>query len=240
MGKTVIYSGLYTHPEMVYDISWTSRAIARQQYWCHSLDAEYMLMKDMAKWARYYEHPNAWTFGTLIKFRALEHFIQTYNETFVWVDLDIYPTDAAIGRPLPTNNLFYAPLISIDWAREHNAWHMNNKLAWWNPGVSEYYAWSTGMFIMDRETAFHLWDWINREHHINTRQWWDNYYMRQKILSQETPWHYGSDEAIKEEWLNSHDIQFEQMTDKFHSVHQDQNPIFMHYYGQTKQQYPAT
>lgn len=107
----MIYSGLYTHPDMVnYDISWASRAIARQQYWCHTIGQEYMLVKDMSKWARWYPHPNAWIFGTLVKFRALEHFIQTYNKTFVWIDLDVYPTDRALSVALPNHNLFYAYL----------------------------------------------------------------------------------------------------------------------------------
>lgn len=195
-------------------------------------------MDDISKWARHYPHPHSWSFGTLIKLRALEHFIESRASTFVWVDLDVYPTDRAFEMDLPTGNVFYAPKISVDWARDHNAWHMNNKLAWWGPQSCEYYAWSTGMFSMDRDTAFHLWDWLNYGCSINHPDWWRSYYSRQLSLSAECPWDYGSDEAIKEEWLNTNAIEFDCMTDDYHSVHLNMNPVFFHYYGETKCSYP--
>jgi hypothetical protein len=177
----------------------------------------------------------------MIKFAALEDYLCCGPPgDFVWVDLDVYPTESAFSVSLPFGNLFYAPLIDVNWAREHNAWHMNNKLAWWNPGVSEYFAWSTGMFVMDRHTAEKLWAWLNRHHDINSQEWWNAYHFRQRVLSSEKPWEFGSEEALMEEWLNSNSIQFQCMDDRFHSVHPEKKPLFLHFYGQSKKDYPHT
>mgnify|MGYP007071565173 CR=1 FL=1 len=239
LANTTVYSGLYTHPLMVYDLSWVERAKARQRRWCASLGAEYRLIRGMERWARLCHHPESWSFGTMIKFAAMEDYLGSgVAGDFVWVDLDVYPTDAAFGVPVPRGNLFYAPLVSVSWAREHDAWHMNNKLAWWNPGVSEYFAWSTGMYVMDRDTVEKVWGWLNRHSDINSRRWWDDHYVRQCVLSRERPWEFGTEEALLEEWLNSHQISFECMTDEFHSVHHDRKPVFLHFYGQSKKNYP--
>lgn len=153
------------------------------------------------------------------------------------MDLDIYPTPAAYEYSLPRKNLLYAPLVELNYGEKHNCSHMTKKKQW-GGHTAEYLALASGMYILDRETAFSLWDWINKDYPINSQKWWDVYYEKQLALSPEHPYDYGSEEAIMEEWLNKTLPQFTQLTDDIHSVHPEYNPKFLHYHGRRKAEYP--
>jgi hypothetical protein len=97
------------------------------------------------------------------------------------------------------------------------------------------------MFRIDRETARSFWAHLNAKHSIESDDWWQAYYEKQLSFSTEKPWLYGTEECLFEEWLNEEiakGFKFEQFPESVHSVHLEHDPIFMHYYGPRKSEYP--
>ena len=78
------------------------------------------------------------------------------------------------------------------------------------------------------------------EHSINTQQWWNKHLEKQTKLSPQAPWDYGSDEEIIEEWFNKRTPNPlpTKTPATLHSVHDHDNLSFLHYYLETKTNYP--
>jgi hypothetical protein len=245
-----IYSGLFTHPHGFYPTDWVERAIARHKKYCDCVDYDYQLVTNIP-WGQKYPLRHAWSFGTTIKFVALDKFLCSGEDYFIWMDLDVYPTEAAMSYTLPLCNLLYAPLIRWGFSDTPGHEHMKCKREWCNHS-SDYYALNTGMFVLTRSTAADLWGYINdlfTGYHIDSDAWWEALYDKQMTHSQETPWLYGSEEAIMEHWLNEElrlnkglpehlHFKFTQFPLAIHSVHPEDSPLFMHYYGPRKAEYP--
>jgi hypothetical protein len=234
---TTIYSGLFTHKHGFFPTDWTERAIKRQQQYCDHWGFDYRLMTNIP-WGQNYPLRHAWSFGTTIKFVALDHFLKSKEKYFTWLDLDVYPTDRAFEYQLPSCNLLYAPFVSWGFSDQPGHEHMKCKREWCGH-KKDYFALNTGMFRLERSAVENLWGYINFNHSIWTDAWWEIYHSRQLAMSAESPWLYGSEEAIIEEWLNSYfSLPFDQLSEDVHSVHSENNPIFMHYYGAQKAHYP--
>jgi hypothetical protein len=237
-----IYSGLYEQsfgnfqkPNIT---TWTSKAIERQQEYCNKTNQEYKLIKDIP-WGQIYPLRESWTFGTLIKLVAIDDFIQSNESYFTWLDLDIYPTDKAFEYIIPEDNIFYAPFMSWSYCEQPGHEHMKCKRIWCGH-KEDYYAVSSGMFRLNRNTAIDFWNYLNKDHSIYSDKWWRLFYERQISYSSSSPWMYGTDECFIEEWLNNkvkQGFRFTQLTDDIHSVSKEHDPLFLHYYGTNKENY---
>ena len=83
-----IYSGYYTTNPIP---EWANRAAKKHTHWALHTKNNYVLMTNMDKWTKWHPYPNAWTFGSLRKLLTLEHFINSNNEHYLWMDMDVYP-----------------------------------------------------------------------------------------------------------------------------------------------------
>ena len=237
---TTIYSGLVVQSFGHFWKPWTKRAVSRQQSYCDRKGFNYCLMTDIY-WGAEYPVRESWTYATLIKLVAIDRFLETNEEYFTWIDLDIYPTAKADDYELPECNLLYAPFTSWSHCEQPGHEHMRCKREWCGH-ASDYYAVSSGMFRLKRESVEDFWNFVNVNHDIKTQDWWDAFYEKQTAFSKESPWMYGTDECFLEEWLNlrmHQGFQFFQLTDDIQSVDAKHDPIFMHYYGPNKENYPA-
>ena len=232
-----IYSGYYTTNPIP---EWANRAIKKHAHWALHTKNNYVLMTNMDKWTKWYPHTNTWTFGSLIKLLTLEHFINSNNEHYLWMDMDVYPKQQAYNTkiPLKTTIDYYEhtektrtspyPIRKQQWATGNQNWKPHK------------YGVNTGFYILDKPTAQSLWNFINQEHHINTPQWWNKHLEKQTKLSPQKPWNYGSDEEIIEEWFNKRTPNPlpTKTPATLHSVHDHDNLSFLHYYLETKTNYP--
>lgn len=229
-----IYSGVYKQNfgNFQNNFDWILRAQARQQLYCDKSFQKYKLIEDIP-WGKNYPLRESWTFGTLIKLVALNDFIKSTEEYFTWFDLDIYPTNNSFEYSLPKDNLFYAPLVPWSFCTTE---HMKCKREWCNHS-SDYYAVSSSMYRFTRDTALTYWAHINRDYEIESDKWWEALYCRQLSYSTTTPWAYGTEECLLQEWLNKYSPKFIQLTDDIQSTFG--NPLFLHYYGTSKSKYPV-
>jgi len=249
----MIYSGIFLHEHGYYSTHWIDSAIKRQQMWCDSIDQEYRLIKDIP-WGMNYPLRHSWCYGTLIKFVALYDFLQSDESHFTWIDLDVYPEDTAMGYCLPDDNLLYAPMVSPDFSEAPGHEHMRAKKIWCGH-KADYYALNTGMYKLSYEAAVSLWDFINNRAlspasgPITQTLWWEIYKKKQLDFSTDQPWLYGTEEAITEDWLNEEiqlneslpehrHVKFTQLSETIHSVHPENSPLFLHYHGPRKHEYP--
>ena len=234
-----VYSGLYEQDFGHFKKPWTKLAIARQTEYCTTTNQNYKLIKNIP-WGKEYPYRESWTFGTLIKFVALDDFINSNEPYFTWLDLDIYPTDKAFEYKIPKDNIFYAPFVPYAYCEQPGHEHMKCKREWCSH-TSDYYAVSSGMFRLDRNTALDFWKYLNIEHEIQSEKWWKSFCHKQLSYSTSAPWMYGTDECFIEEWLNNkikQGFKFTQLTEDIQSVAKECNPLFLHYYGSTKENYP--
>lgn len=236
---TTIYSGYYTHNNPP---QWVHHATQAHQKWTNHIQATYHNLTNLHPWTQYTPHKHSWTFGSLIKLKAIEHYIQNPTPTFIWIDKDIYPTPKAHTTPIPTPN-------TLQYWEDNTPHHQLNPFrqnkqnwvhqTWTNPNNQPYKNLMSGILILDHPTTQSLWNHINQHHNINTPQWWNHWHQRQNQLNPTQPWNYGNDEAIIEEWLNQTNPKTTYLPNTYHSCHPSpHNPALQHYHGNTKQHYP--
>lgn len=236
---TTIYTGCFDPGNGIFNKDWVGRALFRQRRYCDHWGFDYEVIREIP-WGAYYPLRYSYGFGTLIKLVALHKFLESGESCFTWLDLDIYPTDKAFTYTLPRCNLLCAYMVPWGFADGSGHEHMRAKREWC--GFREdYFAVSTGMFCMNRETVISLWNYINAKNDIATDKWWELFYNRQLSFSSEHPYFYGTDEAIIEGWTNEmipKGMDFVPLSDNIHSVKPEHDPIFFHYYGNNKSKYP--
>lgn len=251
-----IYSGYYVHDRYPPwgPLAWVGDAIARQMSWCREQHLDYNLVAStMLPWSNLYDVPWAYAFCTLIKLEAMRRFLNTSTETFIWMDLDVYPEKDAQFSDITAlgTNCLYAPRCKPAYCGYPSALNngfMYGKLLWTNKQDNEdYSAVSAGMFSLSRVNVAKFWAWLNKDFDIDTAAWWDAYKLKQIQCAERaatygyTYKHYdfGTDEALIEEWLNIEPIVFRQLGDDVHGlVGRDVKLKFTHYYGGHKSSYP--
>lgn len=256
MARPSIYSGFYVHDRYPPwgPVTWVGDAIARQMSWCREQDLDYKLVTStMLPWSKLYKLPWAYSFSTLIKLEAIRNFLATPDETFIWMDLDVYPEKDAQFSDITSlgTNFLYAPVCTTAYCGYPDALNdgfMYGKLLWANKlDDKDYYAVSAGMFSLARTNVEKFWTWLNKDFDIDTAAWWDAY--GQKQLQCEAlaaargytieSYAFGADEALIEEWLNLEPIVFRQLGDDVHGlVGRGAKLKFTHYYAQNKLNYP--
>lgn len=241
---TTIYSGYYTHNNQ--PPQWVQHATKAHQNWTNKINATYHHLTNMHPWDKHYPIPHSWTFGSLIKLKAIEHYLQNPTPTFIWIDQDIYPTPNAHTTPIPQPNTYQywtdnTPHHQLNQFKQNK----QNKQKWvhttWtNPNNQPYNTIATGILILNHQTTQNLWNHINQHHNINTPQWWNHYHQKQQQLDPQNPWNYGNDEAIIEEWHNQTNPKTTYLPNTYHSCHPSpHNPTLLHYHGNQKDNYPT-
>ena len=256
-----IYSGLSVAAGTQDPHNWAGRALSRHLRWCREREIEYTFIASPCnRWARLAAYPGSWTFGTLIKFEAMRDFLENgkRGEVFIWMDLDVYPEKHARLEDMTDlgTNVLAAPLTPpsmCGWpGLDRNHLHMYTKLTWagrrgWL-NCYEYLALSSGMFSLNLPTLVGFWEWLNRDHSIDSPEWWEAYRQRQVRCAAEAagageclePFLFGSEEAILEDWLNEEPIEFAQFGFQIHGLcDAPGRRSFTHYYGNNKEKYPT-
>ncbi len=236
---TTIYSGYYTQKPKP---QWVNKATKKQAHWAINNNYNYYCLTDMNKWVQHYPHHNTYNFGSLIKLLALEKFIQSEEQTFIWFDMDIYPTQKAYEHKIPEGHdlLYY---YHRNRKRDITNQFIEEKYAWaqYNPQPTEYLELSSSFMILTKPTAQSIWNFINKDHNINTKPWWDAYLQKQTELSPQNPTQQGNDEAIFEEWLNKHTPNPKPIRpphDYQCPPTEEHSPTFIHYHMKQKDLYP--
>lgn len=252
-----IHTGLYSHPSASYSVAWVGRAIRKHTDWCRrqDLDLEFNA-SSMRHWERLSRFPSSWTFGTMLKFDSIRKFLDSpgQGDRFVWIDLDVYPTAQATKDCIYElgPDAFFAPFVSPTYCGYPGPvgadYHMYCKLLWGrNENKERYRACSSGMFMMSRELAEKFWNWLEKDHPVDSKQWWDAYYADQLEFTAKMtrmgnsdcqPYHFGSEEMVLERWLNECEIAINEIGCDFTHLVDGVPSKFVHYYGGTKDQYP--
>ena len=215
---------------------WVNRAIKKHAHWALHTKTNHTILTNMNKWVKLYPYPNTWTFGTLIKLLSIEQFIHSNNSHYLWMDMDVHPTPKAYQTKIPLENL----LNYCEHTETTRKEPYSTAKQQWSPNTPYKYKINTGFFTLDKPTAENLWNHINKEHSINTPQWWNKHLEKQKTTSPQTPWERGDDETIIEEWFNKRTPNPlpKQIPPQLHSVHDQDTPAFKHYHLNTKNNYP--
>lgn len=237
---TTIYSGYYTQKPKP---QWVNRATKKQAHWAINNNYNYCLLTDLTHWAQHYPHTDSNNFGSLIKLLALEKFIQSEEQTFIWIDMDVYPTQKAYGYKIDetTDAILHQKKNKI---KDQTDWFKKAKYNWaqYEDLRDDYWEINTGFMIFTKPTAQSAWDFINKDHNINTKPWWDAYLQKQieTIREDEEPWYHGNDEAIFEEWFNRNppNPHPKNINQTLQSLTMKPDAIFHHYYMKNKDNYP--
>ena len=249
-----IYSGLYVPVTSEGDHAWVGRAIARHLRWCGARGVEYSFVAStLERWSAPAAYPWSWSFGTLVKFEAMRLFLMSpeNGDTFIWMDLDIYPEDNASIKDLTSlgQNLLAAPSVSPAFCGYPmpGPAHLNTycKLLWTGLGnKSEYYALCTSLFSLSRPLVESFWEWLGP---MDTPGWWSCHHSRQIRCAElgrgagaVEPFCFGTHEAIMEDWLNETKPEFTQLDFVLHGLcDSGEKHKFTHYYGSHKDSYPS-
>ncbi len=251
-----LYSGLYAPPSNK-ALPWISRALVRHLQWCQLQNVEYTFVASpMNQWAKLCSYPWAWSFGTMIKLEAMRDFLEvpSRGDVFIWMDLDSYPEDEATIDDIAQfgSNVLSAPLTEPSFCGYPglNYAHLNTycKMIWGGHyRRPAYLSLSTGMFALSREAIENFWSWLNKDFHIDSAAWWAAYHLKQADCSELVrelgyavePFHFGTEEALMEDWLNSEPLEFHEFGFSVHGLCDSGNRHkFTHYYGGHKERYP--
>lgn len=253
-----VFSGWYTNNASNYNYDWVGHALSYHIKWCQRTQFDYQFVASpMNVWSQLCHASTAWAFATFIKYEAMRIFMnnQSFGDIFYWIDLDVRPRYDA--SPLDLLNIgkttFLAPkrdkhnLVGFDgYQCAKIFWSGLHHKPW-------YYALNTGIFTMSREHVNDFWRWLNKDHLINSRLWWDEYQNKKLKIKDEVDRflcdrdgqgevildYVGTEEMLIEDWLHQTNIKFDQYPLSFlTSPDYERDGKYVHYYGHHKQNYP--
>ena len=258
-----IFSGWYSHQKSTWPRSdWIGYAITNQINWCRLIGFDYnFVASPMLEWSKLCHDPGAWAFGSFIKYEAMKVFLDDtkLGDIFFWIDLDIYPNDTAsvtdflnIGQ-----TVLFAPLCNKGLLIDYDSYSCS-KMFWSNLQLKEtYYAFNSGIFTMSRANVENFFNWLNKDHSMNTIIWWNDYRDKKIAIKNQVDiflinegrkhkdckatldW-IGTDEMLFEDWLHEIKLEFNDYS-SYGLISAPDDPKhakFVHYYGSNKLKYP--
>lgn len=232
-----------------------TRANLTLSNWCRHVGIEFVSeVFSLTKWSKLTPWECSFEFGTYVKFASIESFLnnKSRGDRYIWFDTDIYPTQKAYGwKPssLPENGFWGWWRHNPEWTSDPNHRHTWGKIAWCKQINDPHFSVGSGIFCLTRRDLQDFWDWLNKDHSINTKQWWQEHYNRLvetdayvKSLGgvNSHVWMYGLDEHYIEEWVNSSGVVWEEISHDIHAIYYHNPEAILHHYdGQTKEYYPA-
>lgn len=178
---------------------------------------------------------------------------------FFWIDLDIYPNSSASATDLLNigQTVFYAPSIQKRSLINDSPYECS-KMFWSNLHLKEsYYALNTGLFTMSRENVESFFNWLNKDHSMNTIAWWNDYLNKKTAIKNQVDVFLATDgqkhknETAKLDWIGTDEMLIEDWLHQINPIFNDHSghklisdpneeyiAKYIHYFGDNKLRYP--
>lgn len=244
----MIASGYIERNDPYWPAGWQDRAIRIHKNWAESVGQPYVLVtnEDVEPWLKHAKNSDSWQFATLCKYVAIQRFLDSDDDSFLWLDLDCIPMDKAyFSRFERYSAAHWAETNFVQFAKVKDK-HRLAKACWHGVFNRNFKAVTTMLFCLTRNNADMLLNFAGMGCRFGSEKWWQKYENRKEELlpllellwgdpADCNVWELGSEEAIFEQWLNlaRPDIQLlpDSVVANFES---SKDSLFRHYHGPSK------